>query len=44
MVLRKEVQYYLSNFLEIITKAMKIQNDAILIQFRKEAVPQRSIL
>lgn len=36
MVVRKQVQYYLSNFLEIITKALKIQNDTILIQFGKK--------
>lgn len=36
MVVRKQVQYYLSNFLEIITKALKIQNNTILIQFGKK--------
>lgn len=36
MVLRKEVQYYLSDFLEIITKALKIQNNTILKQFQKK--------
>lgn len=36
MVLRKEVQYYLLDFLEIITKALKIQNNTILKQFQKK--------
>lgn len=36
MVVRKQVQYYLSDFLEIVTKALKIQNDTILIQFGKK--------
>lgn len=36
MVVRKEVQYYLSNFLKIITKALKIQNDTITMQFEKK--------